>query len=158
MKKETSKLLVLVTIIVASIILGGFYYISETKKQEMKLVEEREGKDFAQKEKCATLGNSYLKVELRDRNYTSGSASVYTDSPRFAYSVKYNSCFYQNSSNFSSGSEISRTEYYIINLATNEKVASYSIWDKGYDDYLKNEVYIESKKQFDEMSKDIFGN
>ena len=111
---------------------------------------------FAKKERCAILGNSYLKEELRDRNYTDGSASSYTGNPQFAYSRKYNSCFYLNTSNFSSGSEIMTTDYYIINLTTNEKIADYTRWDKGSDDYRTNEFYISSKKEFDELKKEIF--
>lgn len=113
---------------------------------------------FAKKERCAIIGNAYLKEELRDRNYTDGSAISYTGNPQFAYSRKYNSCFYLNSSNFASGIEIAKTEYYIINLTTNEKVASYIRWDKGNDDYLSNPVYIENKLNFDKLEKELFRN
>lgn len=111
---------------------------------------------FNKQERCAVLGKSYLKEEEINWNYSRGSASNYIDSPKFAYSRKYNNCFYLNSSHFASGSEIAKNEYYIINLNTNEKVASYTSWDKGYDDYSKNMVYLESKIQFDKMNKEIF--
>jgi len=113
---------------------------------------------FEKKEKCATVGNSYLKEELRNRNYTTEGAVNFTGNPKFAYNRNYNSCFYLNDSHFSSGSEIVKTEYYIINLTTNEKVASYTIWDKGYDDYSSNEIYIMEKKEFDSLNKEIFEN
>ncbi len=111
---------------------------------------------FNKSEHCAIIGGAYYKEELVNRNYTDKDSSSWVGNPQFSYSKKYNSCFYLNNRNFTSGGTIMNTEYYIINLTTNEKTASYTRWDKGYDDYLKNEVYIESRKQFDELSKEIF--
>lgn len=142
MNKVNLKSIIIIFLAVAVIVIGFYFY--------------QKNDSFKKNATCAKIGNSYFEQESEKFNYVRDDVSSSVGIPEFSYSRKLNSCFYSNTHSLDVGTEIMNTEYYITDLSTNEKIASYIRWDKGYDDYKENPVYIEDFQLYYQLNEEIF--
>lgn len=105
---------------------------------------------FSKKQYCEEIGNKYLLQEEKDRNYTEGGISNITGNGQYTYSKELNTCLYANNIQIITP-EIYKTEYFIIDLATNVKMASWNKWDKGCDDCSTNSFSVETQATYQEL-------
>lgn len=105
---------------------------------------------FSKKQYCEQLGSKYMAQELKDRNYSEGGVSNISGNGQYTYSEDLNTCLYANNIQMIT-SDTYKTEYFIIDLATNDKIASWNKWDKGCDDCSTNPVSIEAQTTYQEL-------
>lgn len=129
--------------LIAAISIGyyfGFYLPTKSSTESL----------FAKKQYCEQLGSKYMEQELKDRNYSEGGISNISGNGQYTYSKDLNTCLYANSIQMITSATY-KTEYFIIDLATNNKIASWNKWDKGCDDCDINPVSMEAQTKYREL-------
>ena len=135
---DKSKLVLPITILLASIILGGFYYASQVNKQKsierqqaVKIEDNKKVDYFEKKIECEEYAES-IKKEIREYNKSLLSIWMETFEMIF-YSPKDNSCLYV----IHSQSEYNgNREYFIYNALTRNKITSFQ-FPEQWEDYKK---------------------
>lgn len=109
---------------------------------------------FARQQYCAGEGAKYLQQE--QNSWSGGDLSgSFLGNGAYVYSPKLKTCLYANSLAYTS-KDTSKTEYYIIDLNTNNKIASYNWWQKGCDSCAGDQVSIDAHKEYEEIYKENF--
>lgn len=133
---DKNKLVLPIAILLASIVLGGFYYASQINKQRS--VERQQAIKIEEDEKA-----DYFKKKIECEEYAEGvkkEVNEYNKRRSFCdktfvmifYSPKDDSCLYVIHNLFSSGSR----EYFIYNALTRSKITSFQ-FPEQWEDYKK---------------------
>ncbi len=88
--------------------------------------------------------------EVEARNYIEGNLSSMTGNGEYTYSKELNTCLYANNI-LAMTAETIRKEYFIIDLATNNTLASWTIWEKGCDDCGMNTASIDAQDKYQDL-------
>lgn len=127
---DKNRLVLSIAILLASIILGSFYYASQVNKQQsierqqaIKIEEDKKADYFKKKIECEEYAES-IKKEINRSFFNKTFEMIF-------YSPKDNSCLYVIHIKWTEGSE-----YFVYNTLTKNKITSFQ-FPEQWEDYKK---------------------